>query len=127
MRKYPLSVLQTSLALSLLLGFTQPCPSYAQQFYFNRVMPPEGKKFNRVEGIVQDAQGYMWLATAKGLFRYDGYQMVQYKHDPEDSNSLADDWVRAICIDSSGIIWLSASDKGLERFDPGTQPLVIIR
>jgi len=95
-------------------------PASPQEIFFNKVLPPEGQVFSHVSGIVQDKYGYMWLATKKGLFKYDGYQMTNYKNNPDDSNSLATDFLEAICIDSSGIIWIAAQGQGLERFDPAT-------
>lgn len=29
-------------------------------------------------GILQDSKGYIWIATLKGLNRYDGYNIKQY-------------------------------------------------
>lgn len=94
--------------------------SHAQNIFFNRVQPPPGKAFLHVTGMVQDKQGYMWLATKNGLFRYDGYQMVQYRTDPLDPTSIASSSLETIAIDSSGIIWIGTFSSGLERFDPKT-------
>jgi ligand-binding sensor domain-containing protein len=93
---------------------------HSQELFFNRVEPPEGKFFEHVTGMAQDKLGYMWLATKKGLFRYDGYQMIHYKNNPLDPNSLANDQLEAICIDTSGMIWIGTINAGLERFDPLT-------
>jgi ligand-binding sensor domain-containing protein len=58
-------------------------------------------------GITQDPKGYMWFGTTGiGLFRYDGYQMINYKNDPANSNSLANNRVECIYADSADIIWL---------------------
>ena len=73
-----------------------------------------------VTGMVQDKSGYMWFATKKGLFRYDGYQMTVFKNNPSDTSSLTTDELEAICMDSSGILWIATMGKGLERFDPET-------
>lgn len=73
-----------------------------------------------ITGMVQDRQGYMWLASKNGLFRYDGYQMIHYKNNPLDANSLASDMLEAICIDKAGIIWIGTFASGLDRFDPAT-------
>jgi ligand-binding sensor domain-containing protein len=93
----------------------------AQDIFFNKVQPPDGRTFMHVTGMVQDRQGYMWLATKKGLFRSDGYQMVHFKHDPLDSTTLASDALEAITIDKEGIIWIATYGAGvLERLDPNT-------
>src|SRR5688500_14732893 len=107
-----------SLFLSLL--FLQFGPVRSQGLFFNIVLPPEGKTFKHVTGIVQDGQGYMWFATKSGLFRYDGYQMTHFKNNPLDSNSLSSDELETISVDAKGIIWIGTLGAGLERFDPTT-------
>ena len=91
-----------------------------QQIIFNKVPPPEDESFYHVTGIAQDAEGYMWIAAKRGLFRFDGYQMLSYKHNPSDPNSLANDTLGAISIDATGKIWIGTLGYGLERFDPAT-------
>ena len=46
----------------------ETCPAIPQDIFFNKVLPPEGKTFKHVSGIIQDIQGYMWFATKNGLF-----------------------------------------------------------
>ena len=104
----------------LLFLLMQTCPASPQEIFFNKVLPPEKKTFKHVSGIVQDSQGYMWFATKSGLFRYDGYQMTSYNNNPDDSNSIKTDALEAICIDTSGILWIATLGQGLVRFDPGT-------
>ena len=55
--------------VTILLIFLLACPSYAQQVVFNRVLPPKGKTFEHITGIVQDKYGYMWFASKRGLFK----------------------------------------------------------
>jgi len=98
----------------------EACPGFPQEIFFNKVLPPEGKTFGHITGIVQDKQGYMWLATKKGLYRYDGYTMISYKNDPLNPNSLASNTLNHINIDSNGKIWLGTLGAGLEQFDPAT-------
>ncbi|MEI2652463.1 MAG: hypothetical protein V9G12_09960 [Microthrixaceae bacterium] len=35
--------------------------------------------------LLQDRQGYLWVATQDGLNRYDGYSFTVYKNDPDDA------------------------------------------
>lgn len=114
MKKYALS------SLILLIQLAIANSVIAQEIFFNRVLPPEGKTFMHVTGMVQDRQGYMWLATKNGLFRYDGYDMIHLTHDPLDTNSLALDALEAICTDATGALWIATLGAGLERFDPYT-------
>lgn len=61
--------------LKFFLIFLLGGPSFAQQVIFNRVQPPKEKTFAEVKGIVQDRYGYIWFASKRGLFKYDGYEM----------------------------------------------------
>ena len=106
--------------VALLFLLMRACPAMPQEIFFNKVLPPEGKIFLHVSGMVQDAEGYMWFATKKGLFRYDGYQMINYKNNPSDTNTLASDALEAICVNKAGKLWIATLGNGLEQFDPVT-------
>src|SRR3954451_8621026 len=44
---------------------------------------------SRVLKFTQDGQGFLWLATTTGLYRYDGYSLKHYPHEPDDAASLS--------------------------------------
>jgi ligand-binding sensor domain-containing protein len=118
-------MIYSTLMIILLVSNSVIC---AQKIYFNRVAPPDGNTFMHITGIVQDQQGYMWFASKKGLFRYDGYEIVHYKNFDDDSNTLATNALEAIAVDSSGIIWIATfGGLGLDRFDPRTSTFAHIR
>jgi signal transduction histidine kinase/streptogramin lyase len=70
--------------------------------------------------MVQDAAGFVWFGTKHGLARHDGYSQWIYRRDPEDSNSLANENVRAICEDRKRNLWVATEENGLYRRDAGT-------
>ena len=111
--------LQISGIVLFILFVKWSCPAFGQQIVFNKVPPPDGKSFVHVTSICQDLNGYMWFATKKGLCRYDGYQIITYKHNPLDPNSLASDLLETVCVDSAGKVWIGTG-AGLDRFDPLT-------
>ena len=55
-----------------------------------------------VLGIVQDDLGYMWLATAEGLNRYDGEGFKVFRHIPGEINSLGSSWVNDVVVLKDG-------------------------
>ncbi len=74
-----------------------------------------------VTGITQDPQGYMWFGTKRtGLYRYDGYNVVSYKNQVSNPNSLSYDGVESLYADKDGILWIGTFGRGLDRFDPQT-------
>lgn len=89
-----------------------------ENFVFNRVLPPDGTFFIHITGITQDRSGYMWFSSKKGFYRYDGYEMINYKNDPLDANSLPTDALEAIAADKNGNIWIATLGAGLLKYDP---------
>jgi ligand-binding sensor domain-containing protein/signal transduction histidine kinase len=90
---------------------------------FLRLSGVEGLSQNRVTQIVQDDQGFMWLATQQGVDRYDGYQFRMFKNDPRQANSLCGVFMLALFKDRSGTLWMGC-EHGLDRFDPSTETFV---
>ncbi len=80
-----------------------------------------GEQVNKwIRGIAQDNQGYMWFATDGGLFRYDGYTLTPYLHNPDNPNSISSDDLNTVFKDRSGILWIGTHYNGLDRLDPMT-------
>ena len=50
--------------------------NYAQQL--QRISTDEGLSQNYVTKILQDDLGYIWIATAQGLNRFDGYTVTPF-------------------------------------------------
>lgn len=48
------------------------------QFSFRYLNQADGMIHNQVYGMAQDAKGFIWMATASGLQRYDGSRFVYY-------------------------------------------------
>ena len=71
-----------------------------------------------IAGIAQDNQGFLWIAASTGLYRYDGYNLRRYQHDPADPNSIGDNSPSAVHRGSGGMLWIGTSFGGLDRFDP---------
>ncbi|CAN7494703.1 ATP-binding protein [Pseudoduganella sp. LjRoot289] len=79
---------------------------------------PDG---DNVRNIVGDSKGVLWIATRGGLHSYDPKTGAAstYRHDPADSNSLADNVVRPILEDRSGALWVGTFN-GLDLLDRRT-------
>ncbi len=77
--------------------------------------------------IMQDKQGYIWLATQGGLHRYNGYEFKVFTTIPFDTTSLSDSWVWGTTEASNGDIWVATEGGGLNRLDPNTGKAVHYR
>lgn len=54
----------------------------------------------------QDSQGYIWIGTLQGLYRYNG-SMFQAFTARNDSLSLNSDYVNHLLTDRQGTLWLT--------------------
>ncbi|MES2704251.1 MAG: triple tyrosine motif-containing protein [Bacteroidota bacterium] len=79
----------------------------------------EGLSQNSVNGICQDAHGFIWLATGDGLSRYDGKEFVAYKSRFTDTSAatLHDGNINSRLIeDNRHRIWMG-TDAGISYLD----------
>ena len=87
-------------AFVLVLIITFSTDIEAQQIIFNKIPYPDGKTFDFVTGIAQDPDGFMWFATKKGLYHYDGNRVKPYENNPKNPNSLISNLVESVYVDS---------------------------
>ncbi len=88
---------------------------------FDRLSVEQGLSQSTVQAILQDRDGLMWFGTMDGLNRYDGYNFVVYRHDPErPTTTLSDNDVRMLFQDSDGAIWVATAGGGLCRYEKST-------
>ncbi|SOD14220.1 ligand-binding sensor domain-containing protein [Pedobacter xixiisoli] len=86
---------------------------------FNQITVKDGLSTNAVKCTYEDRNGIIWIATNKGLNRYDGTGIKEYKHKLGDSTSICNDAINTIVADQEGQLWLGTA-KGLSRFNPIT-------
>ena len=74
--------------------------------------------------ILEDRKGALWVGTEYGLIRLDGdrKQLIRYRNDPSDPDSLPADWVLALCEDSEDGIWVGTANAGVARFSADPPP-----
>lgn len=85
-----------------------------------------GLAHTRVEGLAEDRDGNIWIATQEGVDRLDPrtHRVTHFRHDPNTPRSLADDRARGLLVDSRGQLW-AGTRAGLQRFrDGGFDPVV---
>ncbi|MEO6278770.1 two-component regulator propeller domain-containing protein [Roseateles sp.] len=106
-----LASLLAAFALSAAQADTGAGPLEVQ---FRSVAVPQ----NSVPAIAQDRAGLMWIATSKGLTRYDGYRLrpIEQAGDTPAKRSLG--WVRALAPAADGRMWIGTEFQGLVAYDP---------
>ena len=92
---------------------------------------PPSVRFERLEGlshstvfaVLHGQRGFLWVGTADGLNRYDGYGFTVYRHVPSDSSSLSGNIVQDLAQDEQGFLWIGTA-QGINRLNPETGTVV---
>ena len=63
----------------------------------------------------QDRRGLLWIGTANGLNKFDGYRFSAYKSRKQDSTTVADNEVTVLMSDSKGRMWVGCN-RGISRY-----------
>ncbi len=87
---------------------------------FGHLGVEQGLSHTTVWDVLQDRSGFLWIATESSLQRYDGYELVDFRHDPQDLRSLSNSEVMKIHEDRSGVLYFATRGSGINRYDPAT-------
>ena len=77
------------------------------------------QSFPEIEGNIKkgilDLDGEIWFASNNGLYRYNGYEVINYNlhNSPLINNRIND-----LAVDANNVIWIATND-GLFSFDHG--------
>lgn len=98
----------------------QPDTSFT--FTLQKYDVKDGLAHRRVNAMVQDRDGFLWIATPAGLQRFDGYTFILLtRADGMQANDAGAMW-----MDGNGLIWLFYNVpgvnlcKGIDILDPRT-------
>jgi len=90
------------------------------RLYVDRLGSREGFSANYVTCVFQDDDGFMWFGTFAGLNRYDGYEVKEFKPDPQSPNSISGLRIFDIVDDPEGNLWVGTTGKGLNYYNRST-------
>ncbi|MBI4647346.1 MAG: hypothetical protein HY738_12365 [Bacteroidia bacterium] len=73
---------------------------------------------NNAYPILEDEKGNIWVGSAYGLFMFDRkYEQFQkFRYNPNNPNSLSNNYVSALIIDKSNRLWIGTKN-GLNKYD----------
>src|SRR4051794_4951036 len=97
--------------MTLILSFASATLSAStNSAWFTRVwQTDDGLPNNHVSAIVQDQDGYLWVATGAGLARFDGIRFTPVSY--RDLNEGQSQKVRMIVPSRTGGLWI-LSERG---------------
>lgn len=85
--------------------------------HLERYTSSTGLSNNSIMDINQDKYGFLWIATADGLNRYDGYDFTSFLHQADDPNSIADNWLHALSLNQDGALLVGTQKQGISIYD----------
>ena len=65
-----------------------------------------GLPHRTIYALLEDSQGFLWIGTADGLARFDGYEVRVHRYDPFDPEGLSSSTVTALLEDRNGTLWV---------------------
>lgn len=104
--------------LFLVLCFT--CTSIFAQLKIENLT--HYKEFDgfKVDDIISDSTGIIWIATQSGLIKFDGYEPTRFHPDHKDSTTIGTLLSQSLFEDRNGFIWIG-SDRYVYRYNPVTK------
>ncbi len=89
----------------------------APYLYFNRINADNGLSHNKVNCILQDNRGFIWIGTEDGLNRYDGQYFTVFRNRPNDTTSISGNIITDLLEDENNVLWIATSDGGFTKYD----------
>lgn len=108
----------TVLILAITAWFTAVAEPYAfrRRLNVDRVAEEHGVTMGSVRHIIQDRLGFIWVATANGLFKFDGYEFQVFRAEPFNPYSIVGNNITELVEDKQDTLWIVA-DGSLCRYD----------
>ena len=72
---------------------------------------------NGISAIVRTPDGYLWLATAEGIVRFDGVRFTTF--DTTSTTAIKSNNIMSLLVDRTGALWAGTHGGGLNRYRDG--------
>jgi signal transduction histidine kinase/ligand-binding sensor domain-containing protein/DNA-binding response OmpR family regulator len=113
------------LLMSLFIGISNVVGNVPLKYYSQNISSRYGLSSDLVNEIIQDDDGFLWLATDDGLNRYDGYEFKVFKIDYTSENTFNSNIFKTLCDDGNGNIWIGTAESGINVFNKNTGKVTI--
>lgn len=92
--------------------------------HFRIIGPAQGLPSTEIKALARDNDGYLWIATADGLARYDGVGMRVWRYDPANPAGLPGNNIQALMVDADDRVWIAVEGAGISVLDAKRQAFV---
>ncbi len=73
---------------TLLLLFSCSASAQITSYIFDHLSTANVLSSNKTEAVIQDKDGFYWIATSDGLNKFDGTHCKVFRNDKNDTTSL---------------------------------------
>ena len=87
---------------------------------FRRLDTRNGLSNSQVNCVYRDSKGFVWIGTAYGLNRYDGYRVKVFYSNKRDTTTMRDNYTEQIMEAYDGKLWLKQG-MNYSIYDPVTE------
>lgn len=91
--------------------------SAQEGIFFKHLRTNNGLSHNKVNCILQDKRGFIWIGTEDGLNRYDGRYFSTLQSEPENKASISGNIINDLYEDQDGVLWVATEDGGISKYD----------
>ena len=99
---------RTILTLLLSINICVVCAETHLKLSSRQISTRDGLPGNTINEMIQDPDGYIWMATNNGLSRYDGYATVNYT-TLDNGQGEVERIGRIVCDTTEQVLWLSTA------------------
>jgi len=96
---------------------------------FSQVTPPkiptkirhisssDGLSQVSINALVKDKDGFTWIGTQDGLNRFDGSNIIQFRFEENNPNSICGNFINTLFLDNKERIWIGTDNRGFCYYD----------
>lgn len=86
---------------------------------FETFQPLDFLPTKEIKCLYNDNQGFIWIGSSNGVFKFDGYDTKGYKSNYKSTTLLTDNSINCIVEDKDNNLWVG-TNKGLNRIEKKT-------
>lgn len=94
---------------------------YKSEYATTQYGTSNGLTSMEINAICQSKDGYIWVGSYAGLYRFDGTKFTAFSIDEHIKN------VTALFSDSRGRLWIGTNDQGVACYDAKTQAVTFYK
>ena len=89
----------------------------APSYVYDNWRTDNGLPTNDIRDVLQTRDGYVWIATVKGLVRFDGYTFETF--NSSNTPVFQRDIISNLCEDRNGVLWFAIDAGGVVSYQHG--------